>query len=37
MKRLLGVGDKTSFESNFPQAEVQEFWRKDDSYNESRE
>ena len=37
MKRLLGVGDKTSFESNFPQAETQEFWRKDDSVNEGHE
>ena len=37
MKRLLGAGDKQSYESNFPQAEVQEFWRKDDSINEGRE
>ena len=37
MKRLLGAGDKQSYESNFPSAEVQEFWRKDDSYNASRE
>jgi hypothetical protein len=36
MKRLLGAGDKTSFESNFPKAELQEFWRKDDSVNDGR-
>ena len=37
MKRLLGVGDKESFESLFPRAEVQEFWRNDDSINEGSE
>ena len=36
MKRLLGAGDKTAFESNFPKAEVQEFWRKDDSVNDQK-
>ena len=34
MKRLLGAGDKTTIESRFPKAEIQEFWRKDDSVNE---
>jgi len=37
MKRLLGAGDKQSYESNFPQAEVQQFHRKDDSINEGRD
>lgn len=35
MKRLLGVGETQTFESVYPRAEVQEFWRNNDEINES--
>jgi hypothetical protein len=34
-KRLMGGSDKTSTQSAYPRAEVREFWKKDDSINES--
>lgn len=35
MKRLMGIGEKETYESVYPAAEVQEFWRNDDSENTS--
>lgn len=35
MKRLLGAENNASFDSVYPQAEVQQFWRNNDSINES--
>ncbi len=36
MKRLMGVGERETFDSVFPKAEVQEYWRNDDTINETR-
>ena len=35
MKRLMGVGETQAFDSVYPRATVQEFWRNDDSENET--
>jgi hypothetical protein len=35
MKRLMGIGETQTFDSVYPQAEVQEFWRNNDQINES--
>lgn len=35
MKRLLGINEKETFDSVYPRAEVQQFWRNDDSENTS--
>lgn len=35
MKRLIGIGETQSFDSVYPRAEVQEFWRNNDQINES--
>jgi hypothetical protein len=35
MKRLMGVGETQAFDSVYPRATVQEFWRNDDSINET--
>lgn len=37
MKRLMGMNEKATYESIFPSAEVQEFWRNNDQINETRE
>ena len=35
MKRLMGIGETQSFESVYPRAEVQEYWRNNDQTNDS--
>jgi len=36
MKRMMGSSDRTSIQSVYPKAEVQEFWRNNDCINESK-
>lgn len=35
MKRLMGVGETQAFDSVYPRASVHEYWRNDDSINET--